>query len=180
MKSDHHEPTEDAGEVSPEVLAAWWQRAQEFRILLAGMDRHVCFQLGPDDDNVYILAHREDDGLLLEAVSNAYLAKHIALSVDEECGLLELGWEPPHQTTPNFFRFYDNPVDLAVVARDVVVTFLQAYGASPEADFYVLPGSLIGLLGTGAGSGSPSEGSEGLGHTTRGGRADNGLSPQSP
>ena len=111
MTTDHGRPTEDMQPEMDRFLGGWWSRVEQFQVLLGAATEQVTFYLGPDGEDTYIQAHREQDGWLVEAESNNYLPEHAQLSVDDECTMLELGWQPPTGPVPNFFRFYDEPVD---------------------------------------------------------------------
>ena len=130
-------------------LEGWWFRAEQFRALLEAVDSSISIGLGPDKDRVYIQALREDEGWLVDAVSNNYLPRRTRLSVDAECTMLELGWQAPTGPMPNFFRFYDAPVDLVEVATDIMITFAVVYQATSEGPFSVSPPSLLNALTTG-------------------------------
>ena len=106
MTADEAGPNRGAEREAEAFLAGWWSRAEQFRAMLAADDGPISIQLGPDEDVVYIRARREDDGWLVEAVSNNYLPGHTRLTIDDECVLLELGWDPPTGPMPNFFRFW--------------------------------------------------------------------------
>lgn len=146
MTADEAGPNRGAEREAEAFLAGWWSRAEQFRAMLAADDGPISIQLGPDEDVVYIQARREDDGWLVEAVSNNYLPGHTQLTVDDECVLLELGWEPPTGPMPNFFRFYDDPVDLGCVAADIMITFATAYHGTHDDTFFVSPAHLVNLL----------------------------------
>jgi hypothetical protein len=125
-------------------LSAWCNRIAQFGALLAAAaEDTISLQLGPDRDHVYIQARREDDGWLVEAVSNNFLSERTRLSVDDECTMVELGWQPPTRAMPNFFRCYDDPVDLLEVAKDILITFGVVYGALPHGPFFVSPPHLV-------------------------------------
>lgn len=81
------------------------------RALPEATDSSITINLGPDEDRLYIQALREDEGWLVDAVSNNFLPLRKQLSADAECTMLELGWQPPTGPMPTFFRFYDAPVD---------------------------------------------------------------------
>lgn len=143
MTPDQTHPNEGAHKETEAFLAGWWHRAEQFRAVLAAEDGPISIQLGPDEDVTYVQARHEDDGWFVEAVSNNYLPEHTQLSVDDECTLLELGWEPPTGPMPNFFRFYDDPVDLLGVAADIMIAFAAGYHATPEGPFLVSPAHLV-------------------------------------
>ena len=146
MTTDHGRPAEDLQQDLDNFVAGWWSRVEQFKVLLGGATEEVTFYLGPDGDDVYIQAHRELDGWLVEAESNNYLPEHAQLSVDDECTLVELGWQPPTDTAPNFFRFYDDPVDFIGMATDILVAFTAAYNGTAHGPYSVSPVHLLDAL----------------------------------
>ncbi len=52
---------------------------------------------------------------------------------------MQYGWTAPTEEMPNFWRFYEPPVELAEVARDIVVAFIAAYGATPQSQLSYSP-----------------------------------------
>lgn len=142
-------------------LEGWWFRAEQFRTLLEAADGPISIGLGPEEDRVYIQAIREEDGWLVDAVSNNYLPRRTRLSVDAECTMLELGWQPPTGPMPNFFRFYDEPVDLMEVAADIMITFAVVYRATSQGPFSVSPPRLLDAVTTGDDAGDDADGATG-------------------
>jgi hypothetical protein len=124
-------------------LNGWWSRAEQFRALLTAADGPVTIRLGSNRDGVYIRARHDQGGWLVEAASNNHLPTHVQLSVDAEVHLIELGWGPPTGPMPDFFRFYDDPVDLLGVAADIMIAFAAAYNGTFDGPFWVSPAHLI-------------------------------------
>ncbi len=100
-----------------------------------------------DTDEYLILSHPRthhfvqctmDEGhLRLEAKSNHYMPPARQLGMEEELRLVELGWKAPTHApdaeervrsgSPNWFRDYDEPVDMGQAALMMVMTLREVY-----------------------------------------------------
>ena len=77
------------------------------------------------------MGRRGEKKILVESVSNRYLEPEYALNSEKISRLLDMGWNQPEGTKrPNFWRLMEarTDIDLQVIARHVMQTFVQVYG----------------------------------------------------
>lgn len=110
---------------------------------------HVTLQVFTDFDGEcgpYVQTLHEDEGdLYMEAVSNAYLDPEIG--PDSVNTLLELGWNPPDDDFPNFFRYIpSSDVRPGDVADFLLRTLRDAYLVKPTDTFEFSPDDLSAAI----------------------------------
>jgi len=85
----------------------------------------------------YVQGLVDDDGLVLESVSNTSLGNECAtehgLSAEDQRHLARLGWAPPDERNPNWFRHLDADAHhpAALAAEILVRTLLEVHRAEP-------------------------------------------------
>jgi hypothetical protein len=97
-----------------------------------GSDSVAVFSTGPEQHYyIQVLGRRREKKVFVDSVSNHYLKLEFALNSEQISRLLALGWNQPDGTKrPNFWRWMDarTDIDLQVIARLVMQTFVQVYG----------------------------------------------------
>ena len=126
-------------EAAAALVHGWDLIDQVTEVFNAAGDDNVTIQMEHPGAWAYAQACRVENAWLVETVSNEYLEEGMQLSADDMRSLVEHGWTAPTPDMPNFWRVYDDPVDLAEVARDIVVAFVSAYGATPRSEFTYSP-----------------------------------------
>lgn len=96
-------------------------------------------------EGIYVQGEIEDDGtLFVEAPSNEFIRP--ALPANKVSLLIDLGWQPPNDEIPNFWRTFP-PGQLAPgqVASVLVRTLMQVYGVTADDEFTLSPASLAAV-----------------------------------
>jgi hypothetical protein len=115
----------------PELLMAHLNSAERIAIIFeVELDRYVqCLAT-------------EDHQLIVECISNRFLREDQCLSIDEECALLELGFQPPELASephPNFWWLGGTDLCEIMVACRMISTVLKEV-------FNLRRGSLIEII----------------------------------
>ncbi len=97
-----------------------------------GSDSIAIFSTGPEAHYyIQVLDRRGEKKIFVDSVSNRFLQREFALNSEHILRLLNLGWNQPEGTKrPNFWRWMEarTDIDLRVIARLVMQTFVQVYG----------------------------------------------------
>ncbi len=97
-----------------------------------GSNSVALFSTGPEQQYyVQVLERRGEKDILVECVSNEFLAPEFALDSEQIARILALGWNrPDRRNHPNFWLRLSARADsdLQAIARHVMQTFVQVYG----------------------------------------------------
>ena len=110
---------------------------------------HVTLQVFTDYDGEcgpYVQTlHEEDGDLYMEAVSNTYIDPEIG--PDATNTLLEMGWNPPDDDFPNFYRFIPSSEARPGEVADLLLrTLRDVYLVKPTDTFECSPDDLCAAI----------------------------------